>query len=59
MMNIQPIHNDADLDRAFARLEELWAADDGTPEADELEALSLLIKGYEDGHYPVDPSHNA
>lgn len=43
-MNIQPIHNDADLDRAFARLEELWAVEDGTPEADELEVLSILIE---------------
>lgn len=34
MMNIQPIHNDADLERAFARLEELWAAEPGTPEAE-------------------------
>ncbi|WP_212751672.1 hypothetical protein [Halomonas sp. ATBC28] len=59
MMNIQPIHNDADLDRAFAHLEELWAADAGTPEADELEALSLFIKKYEDDHYPVGSSHSA
>lgn len=36
-MNIQPIHNDADLERAFARMETLWNAEDGSPEADELE----------------------
>lgn len=56
MMNIQPIHNDADLDRAFARLEQLWNAEVGTPEADELEVLSILIEKYEDSHYPVTPS---
>lgn len=56
MMNIQPIHNDADLERAFARLEELWVAEDGTPEADELEVLSILIERYEDEHYPIGPS---
>ncbi|MGM0783324.1 MAG: helix-turn-helix domain-containing protein [Pseudomonadota bacterium] len=55
-MNIQPIHTDADLERAFARMEELWAADDDTPEADELEVLSILIEKYEDEHYPVGPS---
>ncbi|MGP5324388.1 MULTISPECIES: helix-turn-helix domain-containing protein [unclassified Halomonas] len=55
-MNIQPIHNDADLDRAFARLEELWAAETGTPEADEIEVLSILIEKYEDKHYPIGPS---
>jgi len=56
MMNIQPIHNDADLDRAFARLEELWAAEPGTPEADEIEVLSILIEKYEDKHFSIGPS---
>ncbi|MDC8803945.1 transcriptional regulator [Halomonas pacifica] len=55
-MNIQPIHNDADLDRAFARMEELWAAEDGTAEADELEVLSILIEKYEMEHHPIGPS---
>ena len=55
-MNIQPIHNEADLDRAFARLEELWAAEPGTPEADEIEVLSILIEKYEDKHFPIGPS---
>lgn len=55
-MNIQPIHNEADLNRAFARLEELWAAEPGTPEADEIEVLSILIEKYEDKHFPIGPS---
>ena len=52
-MNIQPIHNDADLERAFARLEELWGAEAGSAEAAELEVLSILIEKYEDEHFPV------
>lgn len=55
-MNIQPIYDDADLERTFARMEQLWAAEDGTPEADELEVLSILIEKYEDEHYPIAPS---
>ncbi|MCW4151008.1 transcriptional regulator [Halomonas sp. 18H] len=55
-MNIQPIHTDADLERAFLRMEELWQADDGTPEADELEVLSILIEHYEDQRYPIGAS---
>jgi len=55
-MNIQPIHNDADLERAFARMEALWSAEDGSPAADELEILSILIERYEDEHYPIGPS---
>ncbi len=56
MMNIQPIHSDADLVWAFSRLETLWEAEDGSPEADELEILSILIEKYEDDHYPIGPS---
>lgn len=56
MMHITPIHNEADLQRAFARLEVLWAAEDDTPEADEVEVLSILIEKYEDEHYPIGPS---
>ena len=48
MMKIQPIHSDADLNRAFARLEELWVARVGTPEADELQGFSILIDKYEE-----------
>ena len=55
-MNIQPIHNDGDLERAFARMEALWNAEDGSPEADELEVLSILIEHYEDEHYPIGSS---
>ena len=56
MMNIQPIHTDADLERAFARMEQLWTAEEGSEEADELEVLSILIEKYEDEHYPIGPS---
>lgn len=56
MMYIQPIHTDVDLARAFARMEELWAAEDGTREADELEVLSILIEKYENEHFPIGPS---
>ncbi|WP_048308073.1 type II toxin-antitoxin system HigA family antitoxin [Halomonas sp. PR-M31] len=55
-MNIQPIHNDVDLKRAFARMEALWSAEDGTPEANELEVLAILIERYEDEHYPIGSS---
>lgn len=46
-MNIEPIRSDADLQRAFLRLEQLWGAADGTEAADELEILTALIEHYE------------
>ena len=52
--NIQPIRNNANLERAFARMEVLWSAEDGTLEAEELEVLAILIERYEDEHCPID-----
>lgn len=50
-MNIKPIRNDEDLRQAFARLEMIFQADEGTPEADEMEILVTLIEVYENRHY--------
>jgi HTH-type transcriptional regulator/antitoxin HigA len=55
-MNIKPIRSDDDLAAAFARMEQLWGAEIGTPDGDELEVLAVLIEKYEDEHYPMPPS---
>jgi len=55
-MNIKPIRSDDDLAAAFARMEQLWGSEIGTPEGDELEVLAVLIEKYEDEHYPMPPS---
>lgn len=52
-MNIKPIKNDHDLDIAFLRLEKIFQAEEGTPEADEMEILVTLIEAYEMKHYPI------
>ncbi|ENW80564.1 hypothetical protein F909_01850 [Acinetobacter sp. ANC 3929] len=52
-MNIKFIRNDDDLTNAFIRLESIFQADKGTPEADEMETLVALIEAYEDEYYPV------
>lgn len=52
-MNIQPIGNDDDLTNAFIRLESIFQADKGTPEAEEMEILVTLIESYEDKYYPI------
>ena len=46
-MNIKPIRNDADLQEALKRLEPVFQAEAGTPEADEMEMLVALIEAYE------------
>ena len=44
---ITRIDNDIDLQRALQRMDELWNAQSGTPEGDELDALADLIEAYE------------
>jgi len=55
-MNIKPIRTEEDLAAAFARLDQLWGAEVGSPEGDELEVLAILIEQYEEKHYPMPPS---
>lgn len=53
MMNIKPIHSREDLTTALARVEQIWGAQPGSPEGDELEVLAILIEKYETQHYPI------
>ena len=39
---------------ALDRIEAIMDAKPGTPEMDELEALTLMVETYEDEHYPMD-----
>ena len=55
-MNIKPIRNDDDLRAAFTRLEAIFQAPEGSPEADEMEVLVALIGVYEERHYPIGPA---
>ena len=51
-MDIKSIRNDDDLTNAFIRLESIFQADEGTPEAEEMEILVNLIEAYEDKYSP-------
>lgn len=42
-MNIKPIRTEQDYTASMARIDELWGAEIGTPEGDELEVLALLV----------------
>ncbi len=55
-MIIMPIRNDADLKESFARLDLIFQAPEGSPEADEMEVLVTLIEAYENRHYPIGPA---
>ncbi len=55
MTKIKPIRSDDDLTAALARIDELWSADPGTPEGDDLDVLCDLVEHYENQTYPVEP----
>ena len=55
-MNIKPIRSDKDLRAAMRRLDVVYQADEGTPEADEMEVLVTLIEAYENKHYRIGPA---
>lgn len=57
-MTIKPIRNDDDLKKTFRRLEKIFQAEEGTPQADERDVLVTLVEVYESKHFdfgPVDP----
>ncbi len=52
-MNIHPLHTKADYRAALQRIDAVWDAKPKSPEADELEVLSLLVEEYEKKHITV------
>lgn len=55
MLPIRPIRNEEDYEAALEEIETLWTAELGTPEADRLDMLVMLVEAYEEKHYPVLP----
>ena len=53
-MDIKPIRNEADHERALHRVEQLWDSPEGSKESDELDILTTLVEAYEREHYPID-----
>jgi len=53
-MNIKPIRTKADYKEALKRVDQIFDAEVGTPEGDELDILATLVEKYEDEHYPIE-----
>ena len=54
-MQLRPIRNEEEHETALAEIYALWDAEPGTPEADWLDVLMLLVEDYEKRQYPIDP----
>lgn len=52
---IEPIVDEHSHRLALRRVEELWDAGPGSPQAQELDALATLIDAYERKHVPIAP----
>ncbi len=52
-MTVTPIRNENDHKNALARIEQLFDAEPGTPEGDELEVLITLVDYYEEKNFPI------
>lgn len=53
-MEIKPIKNENDYQKALDRLEEIFDSKKGAKDSDELEILSILIDQYEDIVSPIE-----
>ena len=56
MMALRPLRNDNDLHAALAEIEQLWNAPPGSPQADRLELLTILVERYEDEKWQIPNS---
>ncbi len=53
-MNFKPIKTDADYRVALKEVESLMAAEQNTPEGENLNMLTTRIEVYERNHYPLN-----
>ena len=53
-MDIKPLKNEQDYEKALERLEVIFDAPANSEEGDEAEILSMLIDNYENEHYPIE-----
>ncbi len=56
-MNIRPIHTEDDYEAACKRIDEIFQAEPGSPEDDELEILATLVDAYEEKSFPIGMPH--
>lgn len=53
-MEISIIKNENQYRAYLDRMNEIFHAEEGTPESEELDLLALVLEKYEDEHYPID-----
>ena len=54
-MALKPIKTKRDYEAALKQAEAWWDAPAGSPRAEQLDVLTLLIEDYEVRHFPIEP----
>lgn len=53
-MQVKPIRNNANYERALEKIDALWGAKPDTKDGDLLDVLITLVESYEREHFPID-----
>jgi HTH-type transcriptional regulator / antitoxin HigA len=56
-MNIKPIRTEEDYEAACTRIDEIFQAEPGSKEEEELDILATLVDAYEEKHFPMGKPH--
>ncbi|MFH1115798.1 MAG: transcriptional regulator [Pseudomonadota bacterium] len=56
-MNIKPIRTKEDYESACRRIDQIFQAEPGSPDDDELEIVATLVDAYEEKHFPMGMPH--
>ncbi len=56
-MKIKPVRTKKDYQAACKRIDEIFQAEPGSPEDDELEILVTLVEKYEEENFPIGMPH--
>lgn len=52
-VSVAPVRSEVEYVDALRRIDELFEAEEGTPEFDEFDILTILVHDYERRHYPI------
>jgi HTH-type transcriptional regulator/antitoxin HigA len=53
IMQVRPLNTEKDHRTALKQIEKLWGTPSGTPEAEKLEILVMLVENYEERCWPM------
>ena len=56
-MHIKPIKSEEDYEAACKRIDEIFQAEPGSKEEEELDILATLVDAYEEKHFPMGKPH--